>query len=1042
MQGKKSFFALLMIFSLMFSLLPVSSVSAAPSSISDARGLAYHDGYIYAAQRDVDKISRVSLATGQVSDVLIMSQYANPMAVAFNSQGDLFYTLDSYTSTVYKIPASSLTSLPLDAAQVASSRQVFYTGSTLHFPYGLAFDANDQLYMTDFTTKGIYKLNSDQTLVPILQNATQPLYGISFSPNGDLYYLDEWGGSYKISQADLTGRPATDTTKSQFLENVSGYGIVFLPDGTHYIAWGSISKHTFAAEALSAAKALIPSTLTVTEGAYTNLLTYLNNLPGMAAAGVTLSLTSSNASIANNGAITYSDIAVNGNVVVNIKKTDEVQDTATIAVTVAPKAVVPVPDVQNASYTATHTSITLNWDNPSANMSGIIIEDSNGVVASSATTNTYTFTGLIPSTTYSYKVIVVDNQNKKSPGVTIQANTLAEPMPTLTGISANLSNISLEAGTTASAIVTATYSNDTTAIVTGLLTWKTDNEQVTAISNSGVITAISAGSANIKGSLGGYKVIILVTVTPKAVVPVPDVQNVSYTATPTSVTLNWDNPSVNMSGITIEDSNGVVASSVTTNTYTVAGLTPNTTYSYKVIVVDNQNKKSPGVAIQATTLAEPAPTLTGISANLSSVSLEAGATASAVVTATYSNDTTAIVTGLLDWKSDNEQVAAVSNNGVITALSAGSATITGKLNGYKVTLFVTVTRATEPEPIQVVSLSVNPGSTYMNFGSTKQLEVTATYSDNTTADVTAQAKYTTSNGNVAAISPAGLISAKGIGITNITVSYQNQSKAVEVTIYRPSSGHSSPSSSSVPQTSTDTKQPESQNGSNDKPTEQTAPNVFMTEAVQDDKHVVNHIQSRIENAQQSNTKLQFSDTKQHWAEKTINTFIKLQVVDGYENGQFKPDGRITRAEFAAMIDRVFQIVDTNKQSVELNDIGSHWAKGIIEKLAKAGIVNGYGQEFRPDQTITRAEMVAMISRIVNMNAVQNNSLSTTGDFSDISQSFASKQIQDSAKAGIITGKGGSKFEPEAPSTRAEALTILWNTLQLNPQIKSLLDSMK
>ncbi|CAG7658156.1 S-layer homology domain-containing protein [Paenibacillus allorhizosphaerae] len=92
---------------------------------------------------------------------------------------------------------------------------------------------------------------------------------------------------------------------------------------------------------------------------------------------------------------------------------------------------------------------------------------------------------------------------------------------------------------------------------------------------------------------------------------------------------------------------------------------------------------------------------------------------------------------------------------------------------------------------------------------------------------------------------------------------------------------------------------------------------------------------------------------------------------------------------------------------------------------------------RPDLTITRAEMVAIINRLVNMNAVKQSD--AVGTFSDISNSFAATQIQDAAKTGIITGKSGDKFEPEAPSTRAEALTIILNTLNLNPEIKTLLD---
>lgn len=86
---------------------------------------------------------------------------------------------------------------------------------------------------------------------------------------------------------------------------------------------------------IATAKALIPSTLTVTEGVYTNFLTYLNGIEGMSDIGVTLTLASSNANITNDGAINYTSSQVTGNVVVHINKANGTEDTKTIAVTVS-----------------------------------------------------------------------------------------------------------------------------------------------------------------------------------------------------------------------------------------------------------------------------------------------------------------------------------------------------------------------------------------------------------------------------------------------------------------------------------------------------------------------------------------------------------------------------------------------------------------------------------------------------------------------------------------------------------------------------------
>ncbi|NOU74658.1 hypothetical protein GC098_25235, partial [Paenibacillus sp. LMG 31458] len=55
----------------------------------------------------------------------------------------------------------------------------------------------------------------------------------------------------------------------------------------------------------------------------------------------------------------------------------------------------------------------------------------------------------------------------------------------------------------------------------------------------------------------------------------------------------------------------------------------------------------------------------------------------------------------------------------------------------------------------------------------------------------------------------------------------------------------------------------------------------------------------------ADVKVEMTDIKGHWGEKIINTFMKLSVIDGYEDGTFHADDQITRAEFAMIISRIF-----------------------------------------------------------------------------------------------------------------------------------------
>jgi hypothetical protein len=124
----------------------------------------------------------------------------------------------------------------------------------------------------------------------------------------------------------------------------------------------------------------------------------------------------------------------------------------------------------------------------------------------------------------------------------------------------------------------------------------------------------------------------------------------------------------------------------------------------------------------------------------------------------------------------------------------------------------------------------------------------------------------------------------------------------------------------------------------------------------------------------------------------------------------------------------------------ISDVDNHWAKEWINALESYGIIDGYEDgTFKPDKTITRAEIIAIISRVVNLNAVKKSSHRA---FTDIDGSWNAAQIQAASDAGLVQGRDASTFAPEASSTKAESLTFILRALDLNPDIKSLLDQLK
>ncbi|WP_027086823.1 S-layer homology domain-containing protein [Cohnella panacarvi] len=225
-----------------------------------------------------------------------------------------------------------------------------------------------------------------------------------------------------------------------------------------------------------------------------------------------------------------------------------------------------------------------------------------------------------------------------------------------------------------------------------------------------------------------------------------------------------------------------------------------------------------------------------------------------------------------------------------------------------------------------------------------------------------------------------------------------------------------------------------------KPAEPEPTVEVFNSSIINETNLVKMMESKAAEAKEANTATDFADSQGHWAEKTIDLFIQLKVISGYQDGTFRPNSAITRAEFAALLNRVFNIQGGSHTNTALKDIDGSWAKEAIENLVAARVITGYKDDtFRPNQTITREEMVVMLSRIVNLSGVEKDT--TKGNFNDLNGAYAADEIQASAQAGIVSGKGDGQFDPQGNATRAEALQTILNVLKLNPQLKTLLESL-
>ena len=163
----------------------------------------------------------------------------------------------------------------------------------------------------------------------------------------------------------------------------------------------------------------------------------------------------------------------------------------------------------------------------------------------------------------------------------------------------------------------------------------------------------------------------------------------------------------------------------------------------------------------------------------------------------------------------------------------------------------------------------------------------------------------------------------------------------------------------------------------------------------------------------------------------LNKDDHTAYLTGYPDGTIRPDGKITRAEAAAIFYRLLRADVRRSASASFTDVpAGKWYSDAVATMAGLGIVTGYPDgTFRPDQTITRAEFAAILARI-------EKDKTGTAVFSDVSGHWAAQQIGVASANGWVTGYADGTFRPDQTITRAEAVAMTNRLLERKPQSAS------
>lgn len=182
----------------------------------------------------------------------------------------------------------------------------------------------------------------------------------------------------------------------------------------------------------------------------------------------------------------------------------------------------------------------------------------------------------------------------------------------------------------------------------------------------------------------------------------------------------------------------------------------------------------------------------------------------------------------------------------------------------------------------------------------------------------------------------------------------------------------------------------------------------------------------------------FSDIGTHWAKDAIRDLGSRLVIAGKGDGRFEPDRDITRAEFAAIIVRGLGLGRPGSGLDIFKDVTKDdWYYDAVAAAHEYGIIDGYEDgTFRPMAAITREQAMTMAARAMTLTGLQveltekeAEQLLSRFEDAELASDYAASSIASAMKVGIITGRDDRTVAPKNPISRAEVAVIITRLLQ-------------
>ncbi len=186
----------------------------------------------------------------------------------------------------------------------------------------------------------------------------------------------------------------------------------------------------------------------------------------------------------------------------------------------------------------------------------------------------------------------------------------------------------------------------------------------------------------------------------------------------------------------------------------------------------------------------------------------------------------------------------------------------------------------------------------------------------------------------------------------------------------------------------------------------------------------------------------FSDVgSDYWASPFIQALAARNVIAGFPDGTFKPDQPVTRAEFAAMIQKAFNVNPVRQLNAGgFSDVPpNYWAAGAIQKAYETGFMSGYpGNVFRPQQQIPKVQAIVALTSGLGLNNSSASPDILNTYYADASSipNYAVNNVVAATQANLVVNYPDVKtLNPTGALTRADAAAILYQALVKQGQLQ-------